>query len=106
MARDYDQAFAVAPQSDGKVVAAGRANTGPWRTDYRRSGGDFGLLDASGSDDAGRKMVIGADWTRASQWECISCTPTTDGGVGACLSDATSLVAESGQCFFARWVPR
>ena len=38
-----DAAFALALQQDGKLVAAGGANVGRSRTDYRGSGEDFAL---------------------------------------------------------------
>jgi len=38
-----DAAFGVALQTDGKIVAAGGANIGRSRTDYRGSGEDFAL---------------------------------------------------------------
>jgi hypothetical protein len=52
------------------------------------------------------KTLMGADWTGAAPWGCIRRTPTADGGVGAYLSDATSLFSESGLSFFERWVSR
>jgi hypothetical protein len=40
---DDDAAFTVLLQPDGKIVAAGGANTGGSRSSYRGSGEDFAL---------------------------------------------------------------